>query len=108
MPLLQYCLLHWKSELTTSDVAALSMMEAGMQQDASVSGSGDATRGKSVFDRRCTGCHAMEGERPPAAASAITQPHRRLSCVSTPRASRGAYIFTPALPFLRQCPHGFI
>jgi cytochrome c len=63
MPPLQYRLLHWKSGLTASDVAALSKMETGMQQDASVSGSGDATRGKSVFDKRCTGCHAMEGDR---------------------------------------------
>jgi cytochrome c len=63
MPPLQYRLLHWKSELTASDVAALSMMETGMQEDASVSGSGDATRGQSVFDKRCTGCHAMEGDR---------------------------------------------
>jgi len=63
MPPLQYRLLHWKSELTATDVAALSMMETGVQQEASVSGSGDATRGKSVFDKRCTGCHAMEGDR---------------------------------------------
>jgi len=63
MPPLQYRLLHWKSELTASDVAALSMIETGMQQDTSVSGSGDATRGKSVFDKRCTGCHSMDGDR---------------------------------------------
>ncbi|ADV84619.1 heme-binding domain-containing protein [Terriglobus saanensis] len=63
MPPLQYRLLHWNSELTATDIAALSMMETGAQQEASVGGSGDAARGKSVFDKRCTGCHAMEGDR---------------------------------------------
>jgi cytochrome c len=63
MPPLQYRLLHRKSELTATDVAALSMIETGVQQEVSVSVSGDATRGKSVFDKRCTGCHAMEGDR---------------------------------------------
>ncbi len=63
MPPLQYRLLHWNSALSATDAAALSIMKTGMHQDASMSGSGDATRGKSVFDKRCTGCHAMGGDR---------------------------------------------
>jgi cytochrome c len=69
MPPLQYRLLHWDSRLTSTDVASLSMMETSSHQEASLSGSGDPIRGQSVFEKRCTGCHATgEGhEGPPLA-----------------------------------------
>jgi len=63
MPPLQYRFLHWNSRLTSVDIAALSMMESGGQPEAGLGGSGDPASGKSVFERRCTGCHAMEGNR---------------------------------------------
>jgi cytochrome c len=63
MPPLQYRLLHRKSGLTSTDVAALSSMESGGRQEASSSGAGDATHGKALFEKRCTGCHSMEGDR---------------------------------------------
>ena len=63
MPPLQYRLLHWNSRLTPMDVTTLSMLESSGQQEGGVRVSGDAIRGESVFEKRCTGCHAMEGNR---------------------------------------------
>jgi cytochrome c len=59
MPPLQYRLLHWDSRLAPTDVVRLSSMESGGQQEAGSSRAGDPTQGKAVFDKRCTGCHAM-------------------------------------------------
>jgi cytochrome c len=63
MPPLQYRALHWRARLTPADVAALSTMahDGGDEQPATVPG--DAARGKTVFEKRCTGCHAMDGDR---------------------------------------------
>jgi len=63
MPTLQYRALHWAARLTPADVAALSAMGNAGDGEASLSGPGDAARGKIVFEKRCTGCHAMEGDR---------------------------------------------
>jgi cytochrome c len=60
---LQYRALHWDATLTPADVGALSMMGKGADGEASLRGSADATRGKVVFEKRCTGCHAMDGDR---------------------------------------------
>ena len=66
MPPLQYRLLHWDSRLTPTDVVKLSKMEIGGQQEAGSSEVGDATRGKVVFEKRCTGCHTIgEGREGP-------------------------------------------
>lgn len=63
MPPLQYRALHWETKLTSADVATLSKLASGNKGEASLSGPGDAARGKTVFEKRCTGCHAMEGDR---------------------------------------------
>jgi cytochrome c len=63
MPPLQYRALHWGMKLTPKDVATLSMLGSGNKGEASLSGPGDAARGKAVFEKRCTGCHAMDGDR---------------------------------------------
>jgi len=63
MPPPQYRALHWESKLTEADVAMLSTMGKTGQGEASLSGPGDAARGRVVFEKRCTGCHAMEGDR---------------------------------------------
>jgi cytochrome c len=63
MPPSQYRLLHWKSQLTTQDVATLSSMQTSEAPQASTSSSGDAARGKMVFEKRCMGCHTMEVDR---------------------------------------------
>ena len=63
MPPPQYRALHWEAKLTPADVATLSMLGNGDKGEASLSGPGDAARGKVVFEKRCTGCHAMDGDR---------------------------------------------
>jgi cytochrome c len=67
MPPLQYVALHWGAKLTENDVHTLSMLgQSPGASEATVAGTGDAARGKLVFDKRCTGCHSMEisGEGP--------------------------------------------
>ena len=63
MPPLQYRALHWGAKLTPAEVATLSTMGNGEQEDGDLTLPGDAARGKLVFEKRCTGCHAMEGDR---------------------------------------------
>jgi cytochrome c len=64
MPPIQYLALHWGAKLSTDDVSALSQMtrNAGQSEAASV-GEGDAIHGKQLFERRCTGCHALQSDR---------------------------------------------
>jgi cytochrome c len=63
MPPPQYRALHWGATLTPADVAVLSTMGKGTAGAVGAGEPGDAARGKTVFERRCTGCHAMEGDR---------------------------------------------
>jgi cytochrome c len=64
MPPLQYRTLHWRARLTPADLAVLSFMgRRGLDESEASSMAGDAARGKLVFERRCTGCHAMDGDR---------------------------------------------
>lgn len=67
MPPFQYVALHWRTKLSPADVHTLTMLSknAGDSEAASAE-TGDAARGKVVFDKRCTGCHSMEinGEGP--------------------------------------------
>ncbi len=66
MPLPQYLLIHHQARITDADIKALRMwageapLEIGAALDA---GPGDAIRGKAVFEKRCTGCHALEQNR---------------------------------------------
>jgi cytochrome c len=64
MPPLQYRLLHWDAKLSKNDVQTLSMLTKGAGEgETTLTGAGDATLGKAVFEKRCTGCHAMEVDR---------------------------------------------
>jgi cytochrome c len=64
MPPVQYRLLHWNAKLSKGDVRTLSMLgKSGGGSEAALDGNGDAVRGKAVFEKRCTGCHAMEVDR---------------------------------------------
>jgi cytochrome c len=64
MPPLQYRLLHWDAKLSKNDVQTLSMLTKGAgESETTLTGAGDATLGKAVFEKRCTGCHAMEVDR---------------------------------------------
>jgi cytochrome c len=64
MPPLQYRLLHWTAKLSKADVQALSMLgKSASGSEAALAGDGDAVQGKAVFEKRCTGCHAMAVDR---------------------------------------------
>jgi cytochrome c len=64
MPPLPYLAVHWRAALTESDVKTLSMLgKSPSENEATLAGEGDAARGKAVFERRCTGCHAMNVDR---------------------------------------------
>ncbi len=61
MPPLQYLAVHWDAKLSKADLQALSMLgKTAGGGEAALGGAGDAVRGKAVFEKRCTGCHAME------------------------------------------------
>jgi cytochrome c len=69
MPPRQYRVIHRNADLTDTDVAALTQWARGgpLQRVSYFPGQalteGDAMRGKDVFEKRCTGCHAMEQDR---------------------------------------------
>jgi cytochrome c len=63
MPPLQYRMLHWGAKLSPAEVATLFMMGKGGQEEAALTLPGDAAPGKVAFEKRCIGCHAMEGDR---------------------------------------------
>jgi cytochrome c len=60
MPPLQYLALHWTAKLSSGDVQALAMFgQHSGGSEAALTGLGDPMRGQTVFEKRCTGCHAM-------------------------------------------------
>jgi len=64
MPPLQYRLLNWDAKLSKGDVQTLSTLgKGGVVSEAALPGDGDAVHGKAVFEKRCTGCHALEADR---------------------------------------------
>jgi cytochrome c len=64
MPPLQYLALHWDARLSKADVQALSGLgKSGGESESTLAGVGDAVRGKVVFEKRCTGCHAVDADR---------------------------------------------
>jgi cytochrome c len=64
MPPFQYRILHWGAKLSAEDVRALSKLNSeGDPVEGDSGGRGDAERGKAVFTKRCTGCHAMDVNR---------------------------------------------
>jgi cytochrome c len=64
MPPPQYRALHWAAKISEADMHALSMLgKSAGGSEAVLAGEGDALRGKAVFEKRCTGCHAMEADR---------------------------------------------
>ena len=68
MPPVQYRIIHRNATITDADVAALTAWAKGdvLRQSDSTGQAlmeGDAVRGKDIFERRCTGCHAMDQDR---------------------------------------------
>jgi cytochrome c len=62
MPPLRYRLIHWNANLSAADKAALSALAPEAVEDTSAA-PGDPVRGKAAFERRCTGCHALDSDR---------------------------------------------
>lgn len=68
MPLPQYRILHWNARITNADIRTLGQW-ANQPTDeiasslAPAAGEADAVRGKSIFERRCTGCHSLDQNR---------------------------------------------
>ncbi|WP_263354733.1 heme-binding domain-containing protein [Acidicapsa acidisoli] len=64
MPPVQYLALHWTAKLSSRDVQALAMLsQHAVGGEAALTGLGDPMRGQAVFEKRCTGCHAIEVNR---------------------------------------------
>jgi cytochrome c len=68
MPPVQYRVIHWDARVTDGDVAMFTRWLHGMAAPEAVAaaettGEGDAARGKEIFEKRCTGCHALEVNR---------------------------------------------
>jgi cytochrome c len=66
MPPPQYLVLHWNARLTNADLQAIAEWVQTPSGQPSPSGApmqGDAVRGKAVFEKRCTGCHAFDQDR---------------------------------------------
>ena len=68
MPLLQYRMIHWNARITDTDVRSFIQWTRGASGLAvgamtQTAGEGDPVRGKEVYEKRCTGCHAMTQDR---------------------------------------------
>jgi cytochrome c len=68
MPPPKYRIMHWNARVTDAEVRALTEWARGTAGSdsgatAQPSGEGDPSRGKVVFEKRCTGCHALERDR---------------------------------------------
>ncbi len=71
MPLPQYRIIHWNANITDADINVLSQwarQSSGSAVSAALQISptdteGDSTRGKAVFEHRCTGCHSLDQNR---------------------------------------------
>jgi len=68
MPLFQYRLVHWNARIT--DAEEQELIEWAKSAPASEGASnqrpamaGDPVRGREIFEKRCTGCHALETDR---------------------------------------------
>jgi cytochrome c len=64
MPLPQYRMIHWNARITDADLRAFTQWtRENAAPEAGAVGEGDPVRGREVFEKRCTGCHAMEQNR---------------------------------------------
>jgi cytochrome c len=64
MPPPQYLLLHWEGRLSKADVLALSALGPTLTgSEPALAGQGNPVLGKAAFEKRCTGCHALNADR---------------------------------------------
>ena len=64
MPLPQYRMIHWNSRISATDLQALTQWahdptDTAIGSAAQATTAGDPVRGQAVFEKRCTGCHAL-------------------------------------------------
>jgi cytochrome c len=62
MPPVQYRMIHWNARVADADVRIFSVWAHGPQSMLpadTLAGEGDPVRGKALFEKRCTGCHAL-------------------------------------------------
>lgn len=62
MPPVQYRMIHWNARIADADLRIFGQWEhrsQAMHAGAMVAGEGDPARGKTLFEKRCTGCHAL-------------------------------------------------
>jgi cytochrome c len=66
MPPPQYRMIHWKAAINDADVenfAQWARATVVADRSAEATSVGDPVRGKTIFEKRCTGCHSMEQNR---------------------------------------------
>jgi cytochrome c len=66
MPLPQYRWIHWNARTTDADLVTLTNWARGAPDTAELSpaiATADPVRGQMVFEKRCTGCHALDKNR---------------------------------------------
>jgi cytochrome c len=68
MPLPQYRMIHWNARITPADQQVLTQwtrmtFASADNSMAQATAEGDSVRGKAVFEKRCTGCHALNQNR---------------------------------------------
>lgn len=63
MPPLPYRLIHWRTHLESSDLDALRLLVPIRISEPGPAATGDADRGRALFNRRCSGCHATDADR---------------------------------------------
>jgi cytochrome c len=63
MPPIQYRVIHWSSRTTDADLASVAAWAHALQTaqpGSETAGAGDVARGQALFEKRCTGCHALD------------------------------------------------
>jgi cytochrome c len=74
MPPVQYRLIHWDAKTTDSDLATVTAWAHSLQATQAGSApaaSADPARGQALFEKRCTGCHALEKNKQGPALQAV-------------------------------------
>jgi len=69
MPPVQYLALHWNARLSAAEIQTLAKLSGATGKGGADEGNteaahiGDPEHGKIIFQKRCTGCHALNADR---------------------------------------------
>lgn len=66
MPPVQYRMIHWNARMTDAELTVLGRWAHGLQAAGAgvgVGEVGDPVRGETLFEKRCTGCHALTANK---------------------------------------------